>query len=144
MADEPTQEVPVSPIHVTGEVDLLKVNGQLKRSVRNDRLKAAGIFLLGVSAFVSSLIAWSALQNAEEIRQDNQCRAQVNFETQNLSDQVLITTSQIFVEAIRRPSTPGSPNPEVQRLGGVLDEEIQHLDAAIVARERAIEECDTR
>jgi len=107
-------------------------------------LKGLGTFLIGAAMLCLVLIAWRLLDVNKALRTENACRFDISTEVNSIADNIDALTAEIFVEAIRNPSRPGQPNPEVARLGEELDQQIRALRPAIEAREAATETCRER
>jgi hypothetical protein len=114
----------------------------LARSItRVALIKGLGTFLIGLAMVCTAIVVWRLVDVNEELRRENACRFDVSTEVNSIADRIDALTAEIFVEAIRNPSTPGNPNPEIVRIGQELDEQIQALHPAIEAREASTVTC---
>jgi hypothetical protein len=107
-------------------------------------LKGIGTFLIGIAMICTVLIVWRLVDANKALRTENACRFDISTEVNGIADNIDALTAEIFVEAIRNPSRPGEPNPEVIKLGEELDQQIRALHPAIEAREAATETCKER
>jgi D-ribose pyranose/furanose isomerase RbsD len=104
-------------------------------------LKGLGTFLIGLAMICTAVIVWRLVDANAALREENACRFDISTEVNSIADHIDALTAEIFVEAIRNPSRPGEPNPEVVRLGQELDEQVRALHPAIEAREASTETC---
>jgi hypothetical protein len=104
-------------------------------------LKGLGTFLIGLAMICIAIIVWRLVTVNQELRRENACRFDISTEVNSIADRIDALTAEIFVEAIRNPSRPGEPNPEVVRLGQELDEQVRALEPAIEARELSTVTC---
>jgi hypothetical protein len=104
-------------------------------------LKGVGTFLIGLAMICTAIVVWRLVDANEELRQENACRFDVSTEVNSIADRIDALTAEIFVEAIRNPSRPGEPNPEVVRLGQELEKQVRALEPAIEARQASTETC---
>jgi hypothetical protein len=104
-------------------------------------LKGLGTFLIGLAMLCTVVIVWRLVDVNRELRQESACRFEISTEVNSIADNIDALTAEIFVEAIRNPSRPGEPNPEVVRLGQELDEQVRALRPAIEKRQASTETC---
>lgn len=104
-------------------------------------LKGVGTFLIGLAMVCTAIVVWRLVDVNRELREENACRYDASTEVNSIADRIDALTAEVFVEAIRNPSRPGEPNPEVVRIGQELDEQVRALEPAIKAREASTETC---
>jgi hypothetical protein len=121
---------------IVGPVDVHHVNGEIRRISRAERLKGLGIFLLGVSAVITSIVAWTALQQAADLRHEQECRFEISAEVNEVNERINAITGEIFVAAI------ADDDARAQELGMELDTQLHALEPAIERRNEAVATCN--